>query len=271
MKSNCLTLTLSLAAVFGLFSNCQASEKPNADSAKSVKAGKKEVSGVGSGRASLWSRAVQGGPTVKSAEKLLAKNPKDPNALNDLGYAYRQEGKLDEAEKNLKAALAIKPDLAQAHCNLSVVYFDRKNYESAVAEAREAVKLDADQPVYRVVLGNALSKTKDLKGAVQEYKVAVHLKPGYENAHYNLGRVLLEDGQLTEAKFALAEALMLDPQDDRVYELWEKLGAMGSSSPEADAKAVAPKSESKSGSVTDGSTGNGPAKASVNSKSVETK
>ncbi len=179
------------------------------------------------GRAGAWNRSGQGAPNLAKARAKVEKNPKDPIALNDLGFALRQVEKPAEAETYLKQAIELKPDMAQAHTNLSVVYYDLKRYDDAVKEAMQAVKLDANHPIFRVVLGNALSKTGDLKGAAQEYRVAIKLKPNYENAHYNLGRVLFEDGQTTDAKFALADAINLDPKDERTMVLLDKIESGG--------------------------------------------
>jgi tetratricopeptide (TPR) repeat protein len=179
------------------------------------------------GRAGSWSKSTQGAPDLKAAQARVDKNPKDADALNDLGFALRQNQKLNEAAKYLKQAVELKPDMAVAHVNLSVVYYDQSNFPAALTEAQKAVKLDANHAIARVVLGNALSKTGDLKAAAQEYKVAITLKPDYENAHFNLGRVQNEDGQVTEAKDSLSKALELDPNDERVIILLDKLQKAG--------------------------------------------
>ena len=209
-------------------------------------AGSGDVNDAGQGRDGAWTKSGQGSPDLAKNRARVAKNARDPVALNDLGFALRQNGKLDEAEKYLKQALEIKPDLATAHTNLSVVYFDQKRYDEAAKEAVAAVKLDANHPVFRVVLGNALSKTGDLKGAAQEYRIAIKLKPNYENAHYNLGRVLFEDGQATEARFALAEAIHLDPKDDRTLLLLDKLEAGAAGAVKSTGAAVSKSATSES-------------------------
>lgn len=182
------------------------------------------------GRAGSWRKGAQGAPDLKAAQLKVEKNPKDAEALNDLGFALRQNGKLDEAQNYLKQALEIKPEMGSAHANLSVVYYDQSKTADALREAQAAVKTDANNAIFRVILGNALSKTGDLKGAAQEYKLAIHLQPDYENAIYHLGRVLAEDGDLNEAKYQLAKALSLDPKDERVVALLDKLerGEVGS-------------------------------------------
>jgi tetratricopeptide (TPR) repeat protein len=59
--------------------------------------------------------------------------------------------------------------------------------------------------------------------AVAEYKVAIAQKPDYENAYYNLGRVLDGMGDKTEAGKVLAQALRLDPDDERVLKILDKI------------------------------------------------
>lgn len=190
-----------------------------------------------SGRAGSWRKAAQGAPDLNAAKAKVEKNPKDAEALNDYGFALRQNGQTDEAAKYLKQAIEIKPSMGEAHANLSVVYFDQAKYQDAVAEGQKAVKINADQAIFRVVLGNALAKTGDLKGAQQEYKIAIQLKPDYENAYYNLGVALNDDGQINDAKYSLSKALELDPNDDRVVALLDKLDKLGSATPpSADAK-----------------------------------
>lgn len=186
-----------------------------------------------SGRAGSWRKAAQGAPDLNAAKAKVEKNPKDAEALNDYGFALRQNGQIDEAAKYLKQAIEIKPTMGEAHANLSVVYFDQSKYQDAVAEGQKAVKANADQAIFRVVLGNALAKTGDLKGAQQEYKIAIQLKPDYENAYYNLGVALNDDGQINDAKYSLSKALELDPNDDRVVALLDKLDKLGSATPPA--------------------------------------
>lgn len=180
------------------------------------------------GRAGSWSKGAQGAPDLAASQEQVAKNPKNAEALNDLGFALRQNGKLAEAEQRLKEALSIDPNMAAAHCNLSVVYYDQNKFDQAKEAAQKAVNADAKQPIFHVVLGNALAGSGDRKAAIEQYKAAIQLKGDYENAHYNLGRVLNEDGQVNEARFALAKALQLDPKDDRVVALLDKIEQSGS-------------------------------------------
>lgn len=182
-----------------------------------------EKSGGGEGRSTSWRKAAQGAPSLEKALATVKSNPKDATANNDLGWAYRQNNDPVRAEQYLREAIKLKPDMPQAHSNLSVVLFDKSNFVEATTEATRAVELDQSSPVYHVCLGNALSKSGQLKAAIEQYQAAIKLKPDYENALYNLGRVQIEAGNNTDAKFTLSEALKYDPNDDRVIKLLEKI------------------------------------------------
>lgn len=176
-----------------------------------------------SGRAGNWRSGTQGAPSVEACQKRVSSNPTDAEAQNDLGWALRQNGDDKGAEDHLRQSIKLNPALAYAHSNLSVVLLDAKHPDEALAEAKKAVELDTKTPIYHVVFGNSLSATGDRKSAIDQYREAIRLRPDYENALYNLGRVLQEDGQTNDAKLALSQALELDPKDDRVLKLLDQI------------------------------------------------
>ena len=154
---------------------------------------------------------------MEACREAVKAKPDSAIAHNDLGWALRQNNNAKEAEVELRAAVTLDDKLHQAHSNLSVCLLE------AVEEARKAVGLKQDQPIYHVVLGNALSASGDNKGAVEEYKLAIEQKPDYENAYYNLGRVLDIMGDANEAGKALSQALRLDPDDERVLKILDRI------------------------------------------------
>ena len=175
------------------------------------------------GRAGSWKSGAQGAPDLNACKKRVQEHPDDAEAQNDLGWAWRQNGDLKSAESCLRESIKLNPNLGYSHSNLSVVLLDGGQKAEALTEAQKAVALDAKQAVYQAVLGNALSANGDAKGAINAYKAALAIRPDYENAMYNLGRVLDQDGQQNEAKAVLSQALALDPGDDRVVKLLDQL------------------------------------------------
>jgi Flp pilus assembly protein TadD len=192
--------------------------------ASSVWCASEAVGKTNEGRQGNWKTSAQGGLSVEETRKRLDKNPQDADAQNDYGWAVRQNGgNLADAEKALREAIKLKPQMPQAHSNLSVVLQDQNKTAEALDEARKAVSLDPNQPIYLVVLGNALAQDKQFKDAELAYRNAIKLRSDYENAYYHLGRVLHLAGQNVDAQRELSTALGLDPGDDRVIELLDKL------------------------------------------------
>ena len=189
-------------------------------SVQAKKAVEEEVKG---GRSGMWRSNAQDAPSIEACRKLVAEKPNDAVAHNDLGWALRQNGDAKNGETELRAAIKLDEKLPQAHSNLSVCLLDQKKTQPALDEARKAVALDQSSPIYHVVLGNALSGCKDNTAACEEYKIAISQRSDYENAFYNLGRVLNDMGEKTEAGKVLATALKLDPNDQRVLQILDTI------------------------------------------------
>ncbi|HMY02287.1 MAG TPA: tetratricopeptide repeat protein, partial [Candidatus Obscuribacter sp.] len=108
------------------------------------------------GRTGNWRTGAQDAPSVEACREAVKAKPDSAIAHNDLGWALRQNNNAKEAEVELRAAVTLDDKLHQAHSNLSVCLLDLGKTQEAVEEARKAVGLKQDQPIYHVVLGNAL-------------------------------------------------------------------------------------------------------------------
>src|SRR6266567_9062227 len=76
-----------------------------------------------------------------------------------LGVAYAANAEMEEALTTLKDLVADQPDSADAHFNLGLVYARQGqsgHEESAVAEFREALRLDPSMDPARIALGRVL-------------------------------------------------------------------------------------------------------------------
>lgn len=218
-----LAVTLALGCAGPAFSEDDAKADGNGKPSKVDTVTLTESSGTGSGREGNWKKHAQGAPSLKAARKRVESEPNSADAHNDLGWALRQNGKLEEAETELKKAIELDDKIPYGHSNLSVVYLDTNRVGDALKESERAVAIDDKSPIFRVVHGNALSANGKLDEAIKEYNQAIALRADYENALYNLGRVLHMQGKNTEASTALSAALKLDPNDRRVVELLDKL------------------------------------------------
>jgi len=68
-------------------------------------------------------------------------DPDHANAHLNLGRAYGQQGRIDDAIRECQAELRIKPDNADAHLNLGWAYEQQGHLVEARREAHRALEL----------------------------------------------------------------------------------------------------------------------------------
>lgn len=123
---------------------------------------------------------------VKDAEKhlkaTLAIDPEDAEVMNFLGYLYAEKDiNLDEAEKLLNRALAIEPDNAFYLDSLGWIYYRQGKADRAIESIRKAIVLmTSDDAVLRDHLGDVYLLKGDRTRAVGEWERAHRLDPKLE-------------------------------------------------------------------------------------------
>jgi len=161
-------------------------------------------------------------------EHLLAKNPRSAQLLYGLGGALRDQGRLADAARAYRQALALEPDYVAAHINLATVLLTLGETGAGLQHLRAAVRLDADAAGAHYNLGLVLASHGRLEEAARHYREALRSVPDYAEAHANLGQVLAVRGELDDAVRSLREALRLLPASADVHNnLGRTLGAQG--------------------------------------------
>jgi Tfp pilus assembly protein PilF len=106
---------------------------------------------------------------------------------------------LHDAEKELREALRLRPDLLEAHVSLGKVLMHQGKLPEAEKEFREALRLRPDDPGAHYNLGIFLGDQGKLAEAEKEYREALRLRPDYPEAHCNLGNALQRQGRFAES------------------------------------------------------------------------
>ena len=136
----------------------------------------------------------------------------DPNYAPALAGLSHVEGKyyrdidsdplhLQRAEQFARRALAIDPELADAHAALGRTYALRYDYPRAVEEFRETIRLEPENVLGWTMLSWALGyqQPPDPLEAEKAAREAIRLLPSLPAAQYHLGRALLFQGRYEEA------------------------------------------------------------------------
>jgi tetratricopeptide (TPR) repeat protein len=96
----------------------------------------------------------------------------------ELGRASEQRGDPAAAISFYRRAIAIDPDVAEAHNNLGVLLAGQGLYAEAAEQFRAAVRLRPRDALALRNLALALERSGDLPGALEQYEAAVRAEPG---------------------------------------------------------------------------------------------
>jgi tetratricopeptide (TPR) repeat protein len=144
-------------------------------------------------------------------QSILVRDPNQPFALHLSGVAAHQTGQLDLAEARITKAIEIRPDYAEAYCNLGNLLQDLGRFEAAVERYRDAIRIEPAFGEAHGNLGNALKALGRLDEAMASCRKAIEINPALANAHVNLGNALQESGAGAEAVAHYRQAVDIDP------------------------------------------------------------
>jgi serine/threonine protein kinase/tetratricopeptide (TPR) repeat protein len=124
---------------------------------------------------------------------------------------------LQRAEEYARRAIAIDPNLAEAHVALGQTYGLRYNYAASVAELREATRLEPDNYLAWDLLSWALGYEQPPDAAETEKaaREAIRLQPTSAAGQYHLARALIFQKRYQEAEVAARRAGQIG---DKTYE-----------------------------------------------------
>lgn len=130
------------------------------------------------GMALLFNRKLD--PAIKVFEEAIGVDPKNTEIKNNLASAYIMKGELDKAKPLLKQVLddPLYPTPQFAYFNLARIYERQGNIDEAI----------------------------------EQYELALDIRPEYVDAHYNLGLLYLQQGRTDRAIEQFSAATRLSPK-----------------------------------------------------------
>lgn len=155
-------------------------------------------------------------PSDDSREAYLTEeiesSPKSAHAYNNRANFYLSRGRFDKALADCRQAIRLDPNFAWACNNRGIAYVGKRNFDRALADYDRATKLD---PTYTFPYNNRAVIWIELglyRKAVAECTLAIELDPQYAVAIANRGAALARLGRLREAVADLTLAFCLDPE-----------------------------------------------------------
>ena len=188
-------------------------------------------------------QAGQLAQAVANLQTALAAHPNDPDVLYYLG---RASGLL--AKQSIDTLLAAYPDSPRAHQAMAENYYVLRRMQDAEKEYRDALRLRPGLPEAHLALGEVYAGAFKWEKAEEQFRLQTKLQPGNAEAAYRLGEALLEQGKAHEARaellrsdrlmqdmpetlYALGKAASLDGDAAAAEKAWNKLLTIESQSP----------------------------------------
>ena len=154
---------------------------------------------------------------IKWLERAVEADPKNKEAWYFLGRAYYTRSRIAEARKAFLTVLALDPRDAKAENNLGLIFESEAAPDAAMDAYRKAIAWQgqslhsSEQPYLN--LGSLLMEQSREGEAIPLLQKAVELAPGDAIGHMKLGTANLRLGKLTDAQRDLERAVQLAPND----------------------------------------------------------
>jgi Flp pilus assembly protein TadD len=151
----------------------------------------------------------------KQYQTVLDKDPKNLDALSNLGVVYFRSGKTRSAESTLKKALTIAPNDDFVLTTLGIVHYRQSRFDEALKELRKAIEINPNSATAHNYLGITASQKGRQQEAEKEMLQAIAKDPNYADAHFNLAVILIttqpSSRELAREHYARATALGTQP------------------------------------------------------------
>jgi tetratricopeptide (TPR) repeat protein len=137
------------------------------------------------------------------------------SAFNFRGMAYDANSQYDQAIQDFNEAIKLDPSFEQAFNNRGNAYDERGQYDRAIQDFDEAIKLKPDYAHAYNNRGVSYDHKRDYDRAYQDYNKAIELDPNYAAAFTNRSYLKKKLGNIIGAQADSDEAKRINSKDSR--------------------------------------------------------
>ncbi|MDZ4877658.1 MAG: Photosystem I assembly protein Ycf3 [Chroococcidiopsis cubana SAG 39.79] len=136
------------------------------------------------------------------AQRLDVRYTNSAEFYNGLGVVYLNLEEFQKAISNFKNAIKINPKDDDFYHNLGFAYFRTNDYGNAIKYGKKALQLDPNNALYYKNLGDAYLAQKNYREAIDNYIQAIKIDPKNASSYFARGKAL---SNLRDYKAAIAD------------------------------------------------------------------
>lgn len=140
----------------------------------------------------------------------LQQDPKSAEAVLGLARLDYLAHRIDESESQFKKAVKLAPNSPVTLTALGGFYAEQQRWDEAIEVLSRTLEVAPDEKVYRCQLAIVLAKAGRLDDAMQYFSESVGIAEG----HYNIGRILYDQGKIAQSEKQFLLAVTKNPRLD---------------------------------------------------------
>lgn len=156
----------------------------------------------------------------KASEQLLKIQPKHAPGYKIIGDVLLRQGQPEEAQRYYTQALQLQPDWAEVHANLGSIHAKAQQWQQALDCYQKAIAIKPDFAGAYRNLARVWTQLNQPQKVNQCWYKAYTLEPQQVTAaeHLQLGKALLQQGNIEEAIACYRNAIQRDPNLSSAYQ-----------------------------------------------------
>jgi Tfp pilus assembly protein PilF len=149
---------------------------------------------------------------IRLWEDAVRKAPGKARTNYNLGHAYDEGERLEEAAEHYRRTITLDPSHDKARNNLGRIYHKMGLYSQAVEQFMSALELQPEDVSVRINLGHTYLALRKPYEALQQLNTALRLDPSYPQLHSGLGDAYLQKNMPQEAIKHFERSLKIDAE-----------------------------------------------------------
>jgi len=161
------------------------------------------------------------GGRAETNDKIKPAEITSPQAYNDRGIEFANNGELDKAIDDFTEAIRLNPSEAGYYINRGIAYSNKNEYYNAIDDFNKAIELGLSASNLFVAYnsrGTAYYVLEDYRRALEDYTKGIEISPSDADAYYRRGNTYRKLKNYDEAIDDYENALYLNPNHARAKE-----------------------------------------------------